>query len=146
MHCRLFFYLNRFPGTAGLWEGNVSWNSPGSPMGSMSGPPNSPPPITLYFVMGAPPVLRKALHFSSFSRRLVLYCSNIDLPPGTSPLSKLDLGPFEVHNVSKTSTFSSSSRSFPLKLSHIHSPRGCRARCIRSSPQQPSASPEPPEP
>ena len=23
----------------------------------------------------------------------------IDLPPGTSPLSKLDLGPFEVHSM-----------------------------------------------
>ena len=24
---------------------------------------------------------------------------NLDLPPGTSPLSKLDLGPFEVHSM-----------------------------------------------
>ena len=27
------------------------------------------------------------------------YEAEIDLPPGTSPLSKLDLGPFEVHSM-----------------------------------------------
>ena len=27
------------------------------------------------------------------------FASGTDLPPGTSPLSKLDLGPFEVHSM-----------------------------------------------
>ena len=27
------------------------------------------------------------------------FLDRVDLPPGTSPLSKLDLGPFEVHSM-----------------------------------------------
>ena len=30
---------------------------------------------------------------------LVMSTGDADLPPGTSPLSKLDLGPFEVHSM-----------------------------------------------
>ena len=37
------------------------------------------------------------LHFSPLSPRLGKV--SLDLPPGTSPLSKLDLGPFEVHSM-----------------------------------------------
>ena len=32
-------------------------------------------------------------------KRPILQLILIDLPPGTSPLSKLDLGPFEVHSM-----------------------------------------------